>query len=125
MRPAAPAHSVNSYNGFTSSQREKAQRWLNAEVAAGRLSWPTRCDICADTAGPFDFHAEDYSEPFGPKTHQFGLCKRCHGAIHRRFAFPDSFDQYVRGLVASRIPDARPDLLTQIAAHEFDPRRNP
>ena len=71
-----------SYNGFSAAQRNRAGRWLNAEYAAGRRTRPTRCQACGTTEGVRG-HSEDYSEPFGPHIGAFGLCHRCHLALHR------------------------------------------
>ena len=86
---------MNSYNGFTPSQRVKAQNWLNKQWANGTLARPAKCCACGQTEGLIDAHAEDYSEPFeAGKTDQFHLCRKCHMHVHRRFANPQSWLRY-------------------------------
>jgi len=86
---------MNSYNGFTPSQRVKAQNWLNKQWASGALARPSKCCACGQTEGIIDAHAEDYSEPFeAGKTDKFHLCRKCHMQVHRRFANPQSWIRY-------------------------------
>jgi hypothetical protein len=80
----ANGFTMNPYNGFSGQQREKAQRWLNAQWAAGTISKPSKCCACGQTRGIIHAHAEDYSEPFGDHTHQYPLCYRCHICLHCR-----------------------------------------
>lgn len=76
---------MQSYNGFSGEQRARAQRWLNAEWAAGRRRRPQRCEACGQDQGIIHAHAEDYSEPFGDHTDEYKLCYRCHMMLHCRF----------------------------------------
>lgn len=86
---------MNSYNGFTPSQRVKAQNWLKKQWATGSLVRPCKCYACGQTDGLIDAHAEDYSEPFASgKTDQFHLCRKCHMQVHRRFANPQAWLRY-------------------------------
>ncbi len=82
------------YNGFTGSQRMRALRWLQAEWSAGRRRRPTRCDVCLQEHGAIEAHSEDYSEPYGDHIGRWGLCYRCHMALHCRFRNVESFDKY-------------------------------
>lgn len=76
---------MRDYNGFSSQQRNKAQRWLNAQWASGRLARPTQCVACGQVDGVIDAHAEDYSEPFrAGVTDGFHLCFCCHMMVHCR-----------------------------------------
>jgi hypothetical protein len=34
---------IRDYNGFSGSQRQRAQKWLNREWGAGRLAQPSKC----------------------------------------------------------------------------------
>jgi hypothetical protein len=87
---------VNAYNGFSSSQRMAALRWLNAEYAAGRRVRPSSCDACGQKRGLFEAHSEDYSgPPYGDNIGAFGLCYRCHMMIHTRFKAPDAWEAYI------------------------------
>ena len=95
---------MNSYNGFSPTQRTRALRWLNGEYAAGRRTRPTSCQACGQTEGLIEAHSEDYSgPPFGANIGQFGLCYRCHMMVHSRFRAARHFELYAhsidRGLV--------------------------
>jgi len=92
---------MGPYNGFTPTQRERAQRWLNGQWAAGTLTKPHQCIACGQTKGIFDAHAEDYSEPFAAgKTDQFHLCFRCHMMVHCRFRNPGAWAKYKAEVIA-------------------------
>lgn len=86
---------MKDYNGFTGAQRDKAQRWLNQQWAAGKFPRPSRCCACGQTHGIIDAHAEDYSEPFAHgKTDEYPLCFICHMMVHCRFRNRDAWDRY-------------------------------
>jgi hypothetical protein len=86
---------MKDYNGFTSKQRDKAQRWLNAQWSAGTLPRPTRCVACGQEHGVIDAHAEDYSEPFrAGVTDRFHLCFPCHMMVHCRHRGPAKWEAY-------------------------------
>jgi hypothetical protein len=86
---------MNSYNGFSPEQRDKAQRWLRSEWSFGRLARPSVCCVCGQDKGIIDAHAEDYSEPFAAgKTDQFHLCYVCHMMVHCRFKNRDNWRAY-------------------------------
>jgi hypothetical protein len=82
------------YNGFTGSQRMTAYRWLMGEYAAGRRTWPVKCDACGQTEGVIEPHDEDYSPPYGDHIGRWGLCYRCHMVFHCRFRNPEMFRRY-------------------------------
>lgn len=86
---------MNPYNGFTGDQRNRAQRWLNSQWAAGHFPRPAQCCACGQADGIIDAHAEDYSEPFRHgKTDQYPLCFVCHMMVHCRFKNPAAWDRY-------------------------------
>ena len=85
---------MNSYNGFSPEQREKAQRWLRSQWESGALARPSTCCACGQTRGIIHAHAEDYSEPFGDQTHAYHLCYRCHICLHCRFRYPAGWEAY-------------------------------
>jgi hypothetical protein len=87
---------MNSYNGFTPSQRMKAYRWLMNEYAIGGRIKPFKCDSCAITEGVIEPHSENYGEPYGNHIGQYGLCYRCHMMLHCRFSSPKVFTQYAQ-----------------------------
>ena len=89
---------MNSYNGFSPEQREKAQRWLRSQWESGALARPSTCCACGQTRGVIHAHAEDYSEPFGDQTHAYHLCYRCHICLHLRFRNPDGWARYKQAL---------------------------
>lgn len=93
---------MNSYNGFSPTQRMKALRWLKVEYAAGRRHPPVRCDVCGQTDGHIEAHSEDYSEPFGDNIGRWGLCYRCHMILHCRFRSPEAFRQYQEILASGK-----------------------
>jgi hypothetical protein len=94
---------LKTYNGFDHYQRMKGYRWLKGEHAAGRRARPTVCDACGQTEGPIAAHSEDYSEPFGDHIGGFGLCYRCHMAIHTRFNNREAWAAYKRHVAMGRI----------------------
>jgi hypothetical protein len=86
---------VKDYNGFTSQQRDRAQRWLNAQWAGGSLARPNVCRACGQTEPPIDAHAEDYSEPFkAGVTDGYHLCFVCHMMVHCRANNPRVWERY-------------------------------
>ena len=92
---------VNSYNGFTPSQRMKALKWLKAQDRE-----PVEvCDACGSKAN-VNPHSEDYSEPFGDHIGAFALCYACHMMVHCRFKNRDLWVIYRRGIrLARRLQD--------------------
>ena len=85
---------LKTYNGFNHDQRMKGYRWLQGEYAAGRRTRPTVCDACGQTEGAIEAHSEDYSDPFGDHIGRYGLCYRCHMAIHTRFNNREAWEDY-------------------------------
>jgi hypothetical protein len=93
---------MNSYNGFSPRQRNRALRWLHKQYAAGRRTRPTQCDACGQTRGIVEHHSEDYSEPFGDHIAAFALCYRCHMMVHCRFRYPPAWRRYREAVAAGR-----------------------
>jgi hypothetical protein len=88
-----------SYNGFTGTQRNRAQAWLNKQWAVGAFNRPCQCVACGQTEGLIDAHAEDYSEPFAEgKTDAFHLCFTCHMMVHCRFGNAFAWLRYKRAI---------------------------
>ena len=97
---------MNSYNGFSPSQRNKAQKWLNEQWKSGTLLRPSKCCACGKAEGIIDAHAEDYSEPFAAgKTDQYHLCRKCHLHVHRRFANPNAWIKYKESIKNTALCD--------------------
>ncbi|OYY75722.1 MAG: hypothetical protein B7Y43_18350 [Sphingomonas sp. 28-62-20] len=70
---------LKNFNGFSGEERRRGGQlgvWL---IAAGCITLPYRCDICAST-GPLGEHGESY--------YHIGrcpaLCRSCHRALHFR-----------------------------------------
>jgi hypothetical protein len=85
---------MNSYNGFSGEQRQKAQNWLNVQWKNGALKRPDKCCACGNT-GIVDAHAEDYSEPFGNHLQEYPLCFVCHMMVHCRFYNKKKWLEYI------------------------------
>jgi hypothetical protein len=85
---------MNSYNGFSPAQRNRAQAWLRDQWARGLRPRPSVCCACGQDQGVIDAHAEDYSEPFGDHTDSYPLCYRCHMMVHCRFRNRRAWDRY-------------------------------
>lgn len=86
---------MNSYNGFSPTQRMKALHWSRAERAAGRRKPAAeKCMACGQTQGLIQFHSEDYSEPFGPHIGAYEFCYRCHIVLHCRHRNPAGWERY-------------------------------
>jgi hypothetical protein len=98
---------LRDYNGFTGSQRTKAQGWLNRNWAAGTFARPDRCCACDQTEGVIDAHAEDYSEPFTyGKLMRYPLCFVCHMMVHCRHRDPKRWALYCRLIGEGWMPPA-------------------
>jgi hypothetical protein len=91
---------MREYNGFSETVRNRAQRWLNNEITAGRVKKASCCAGCGQTRGVIDYHAEDYNEPFGPHIYQFPLCFTCHMLLHCRVRSKPAWDRYLKMLRA-------------------------
>jgi hypothetical protein len=86
---------MKDYNGFSGSDRRRAQAWLNYQWNAGLLARPSECCACGQDKGIIDAHAEDYSQPFAAgKTDEFHLCYRCHMMVHCRFRADERWQWY-------------------------------
>jgi len=94
---------LKPYNGFDHGQRMKGYRWLQREYAAGRRARPTVCDACGQIEGPIEAHSESYAAPFGEHIGRFGLCYRCHMAIHTRFNNREAWEAYKHHVALGRI----------------------
>ncbi|WP_156427347.1 hypothetical protein [Novosphingobium sp. Fuku2-ISO-50] len=71
---------LKDYHGFTGTERRRAGQLGHWLIAAGCLTLPERCEICA-SPGPIAQHGENYYDvPSDP-----ALCRACHRAIHLRF----------------------------------------
>lgn len=87
---------LGSYNGFSGSQRESVQRWLNKQWDAGSLPRPSKCVACGQTEGTIDAHLEDYDTPAS----FVDMCVTCHMMIHMRFRNQLAWRQYRERIAA-------------------------
>lgn len=94
---------MNSYNRFTPTQRMKAYEWLKQQYAAGTRQKPVKCDSCTQTEGIIEPHSENYGAPYGDHIGQYGLCYRCHMALHTRFKNLASFKRYAGNVLLGEV----------------------
>lgn len=87
---------MQSYKGFSPSQRMKMNDVLKKEIAAGNLpdAMTQPCSICGQDRGIRHYHAEDYSNPEAHLKSIKVVCWRCHMMIHNRYKHPLSVAQY-------------------------------
>jgi hypothetical protein len=107
------------YNGFSPDVRMESYRWLQAEIAAGRIEPPSGCQVCGQTDGHLDYHTEDYSRPFGANIHAYQLCFLCHMTLHVRHRMPANWQSYIESLEAGAI--YRPLLSRREIGRVWDP----
>jgi len=84
-----------SYNGFSPRERQVAGAVIRKAIAAGTMSWANDCSVCRkQLAKPHHWHLEDYTVP----TSAYPVCRRCHYAIHIRFARPALWHRFLSEL---------------------------
>ena len=89
----------------------KGYRWLQGEYAVGPRARPTVCGACGQTEGPIEAHSQSYAAPFGDHIGRFGLCYRCHMAIHTRFNNREAWEAYkLTDLDGPNLPPDRQEL---------------
>jgi len=104
----------NWYNGYSPEERDYKFKVLKDLIAKGDVP-PTAgpCALCGDPdpKAAFEYHDEDYGEPFiwGPPA-MFPLCRNCHrDKLHRRFWRHSAWQAFVahvrRGGYASDLKD--------------------
>lgn len=69
-----------AYNGFSLDDRLRAAKWASANATGVRLTNPTWCHACGQTAGLIYWHNEDYRTPIAA----IPLCAFCHWTLHSR-----------------------------------------
>lgn len=73
------------YNGFTARERRAAGHEIGKALVDGRMSWASSCSVCGTALErPHQWHLEDYTDVLSARP----VCRRCHHAIHIRFAQP-------------------------------------
>lgn len=99
-----------SYNGFSPKQRRIAGREINAAVADGRMAWRSFCSVCATAIRMrHQWHLEDYRDVLSA----YPVCRRCHHAIHVRFAQTDYWQRLLKEVpVATWVHDLSVDIVT-------------
>ncbi len=83
---------MQPYNGWSAVERRATISFQRAALIAGTIAKPHQCSIChfrnptvRDGWNYVTLHDEDYSTWWRP----FEVCRRCHGRIHDRFAYPE------------------------------------
>lgn len=102
-----------SYNGFNAGARRAANRHIAAALSEGQMSWASACSVCTKALiAPHAWHLEDYADIFSAVP----ICRRCHHAVHVRFACPDYWLRFlaeapgaawVHDLPVLALPDSR------------------
>lgn len=86
-----------TYNGFGSAIQDRATKFMFQRIRRGEIpNYPEQCMACGQTEGIIQYHAEDYSEPFGDHITAFHFCYTCHSFLHRRDKFRAKWDEYRR-----------------------------
>ena len=80
---------MESYNGFSGSERNKVAALQRKAILAGEFPAPTQCELCLTTSGRLNYHNEDYSQPFDVHP----ICWGCHSALHIRFTKPERWEK--------------------------------
>ena len=70
---------LKPFNGFSGIERRRGGQLAGWLVAAGCITLPALCDICA-SRGPINLHGDNYYDV----TRDPALCRRCHRALHFR-----------------------------------------
>ena len=91
---------MKAYNGFSPKLRLESLAWIKEQYALGKLNKPAQCCACGQTAGIIDWHAEDYSKPFGDHLLKFPLCYVCHMIIHCTLNDPERFKMYHEAIMS-------------------------
>lgn len=92
---------MDSYNGYSSRERNRKLRALHKEFPAERKHpyYSGPCHMCGDPASPVAPHGEDYSEPYRwERPAVYALCRTCHARLHKRFKTPHAWEAYKRHL---------------------------
>jgi hypothetical protein len=76
---------MNSYNGFSGTERMAADKILKHLILSGKLVNPGKCEICGKQTKSLMNHLEDYSKIETSKW----LCVYCHMTLHSRFRRPN------------------------------------
>lgn len=90
---------MESYNGFSGSERNKVAALQRKAILAGELSAPTQCELCLATSGRLNYHNEDYSKPLDVHP----ICWGCHIALHVRFTKPERWEKRKQIIRAQRV----------------------
>lgn len=90
------------YNGWSPAERHKSVPIQLAAYKAGVIQRPAVCSMCGAVAvhrsSDIILHLERYDTPL----EGYGCCRRCHAAIHARFARPDSWKRLLARLGVTR-----------------------
>lgn len=86
---------LKPFNGFTGIERRRGGQLAGWLLAAGCITIPDHCGICANP-GPLGLHGECYYDV----SRDPALCARCHCALHLR---PYQWDAWRRTVDASAV----------------------
>lgn len=86
---------LKPFHGFSGVERRRGGQLATWLLAAGCISMPDRCDICA-SPGPLGLHGEVYYDV----TRDPALCRPCHRALHFR---PFNWDAWRRIVDAAAV----------------------
>lgn len=75
--------SIGWYNGWDPDERLATLPVQRAAIKSGALPRPSSCSICGSRQNVW-LHDERYDRPL----EAYAVCRRCHGALHRRFDDP-------------------------------------
>lgn len=70
---------LKPFNGFSGEERRRGGQLAGWLLAAGCITLPARCDICASPE-PLSLHGETYYDA----SRCAALCSRCHRTLHLR-----------------------------------------
>jgi len=81
---------MKPYNGYSGAERLAKFAIYKQLLVSGRLARPKPpCQLCSDRDCAVVTHSEDYSRPYRWRPPAaFVICRRCHLALHMRFALP-------------------------------------
>lgn len=71
---------LDHYNGYSGKERMEKFIAMKRKINSEELATPTGpCSLCGDRGGQFEYHDEDYSQPYKwTKPAAYVLCHHCH-----------------------------------------------
>lgn len=95
---------LSEYNGFTPEERMKGDKIIKKAIADGILPdlHTIPCELCGQTKGIREYHAEDYS-PDKILDDVICVCKKCHRHIHAKNKETPYYKQYEKDIRNGKI----------------------